>query len=533
MRKLGALVLMVGLAGPFSGRSADAKVAPKRITPVILPLWSEGPVGRELGFGIADRAGALLLSTGDYNHVHLKQVLSLARSHDWRLKQLSTGALAERAAGLLGAQISLSGRLRARPDGGFELAYSLFDLRSAKRTSGKASLPVGQAEAVRQGSIVLARAIAGLDGVRLDTDATAHPYTAVDEAMAAYLACAAVLIEQPMGLRKSHVVDPARISGARKKCERAVRLDPGFSAAWATLSLANSLALKSEEAARALETARKAEGYLPFGALAHYWLATRFGSNANGARVLEQAIAATPGALIYRTYLGEHLNVTRKYDRARQVWQAYLTQVARSPYAQAQEAYSLARLGKLPEAVALTRAALAADPDSLDLQLELASRLVDAGELGEAERLLLPMAEHPRAYGEILLRLGYVYLLQKKDKQAEPWLRKALELARGPNEWRTRGRARYDLAILEARRGDLAAAEEHLLAAAAEGFLVRDLLQKDADLKVLAARKKVAHLYKRPNLKADLRLHATPFPVDSAGRADPDAQRSAITGFTF
>ena len=533
MHKLGTWVLVLIVSAPLAARAAEQQGAPKRITPVVLPLWSEGPVGRELGFGIADKAGALLEATGDYNHVHLKQVLNLVRGHDWRLKQLTEPELAKRAIWLLGAQLGLGGSLRSRADGGFELTFSVYDLRTGKQSSGQAALPAGVAAAVDQGALALAAAIAELDGVKLAAQAKVHPDTRVDGAMQAYLACAAVLIEQPMGLRKSHVVDPARMSGARQQCQRAVRLDPEFSAAWATLSLANSLALQSEEAARALEAARKAEGYLAFKTLAHYWLATRFGSNAEGAKVLDEAIAARPGALIFRTYLGEHLNVTRQYDRALQVWRGYLDQVARSPYAQAQEGYSLARLGKLNHAVTLTRAASGGDPDSLDLKLELASRLVDAGKLSEAEQLLLPMAEHPRAFGEILLRLGYVYLLQRKDDQAEPWLRRALEKARGPNEWRTRGRTRYDLAILEARRGKLAEAEEHLLAAAAEGFLVRDLLQKDADLKVLAPREKVAHLFKSPSLKIDALLHATPFPVDSAGQVDPDAERKKITGFTF
>ncbi len=515
-------------------RNKIAKGAPSRITPVILPFWSEGPMGKELGFGIVDRAGALLLNTGEYNHIHIKQVLSAAKKHGWSLKELSEPENAKKMAVVMGAHVAVYGVRRLSGSGGFEVSFDAFDLRSSKSVHKDVVLSRDMALAVRTGSLALANAAASFDSVHVDVDNTMQPDCNSSRAMLAYLACAAVLIEQPMGLRKSHVVDPARLRGARKKCELAVGIDPHFGSAWAVLSLTHALALKGEQAAKALLQAKKSKGYMPFEILADYWLATRFASSEKGEMVLEDAIARYPGSLIFRTYLGEHLNITKEYSKALQAWDRYLSLVPSNPYAMSQKAYSLARLGKMDEAISLTQKAVDLDDRSLDLKLELASRLVDAHRLSEAEKLLLPLEKHPRVFGELLLRLGYVYLLEKKDSKAEKYFIKALQMAKGPNDWRTRGRTHYDLAIVSVRKGELDNAEDHLLAAAKEGFMMRDLLKDNSDLAVLENRKRVQHLFHNHGLKLTRSIFSTsPFPLDDAGGIDPDAKRKAITGFTF
>ncbi len=520
-------------AGAKNSSRADAMV-PRRLSPAIFPFYSECQEGRNLAFGIAERAGAELFQTGSYNHFHLKQVLRASRQQRLSLEALSTQEAALNAATILGAQCGVFGTLKRGEKGGWVLRFTAFDLRSGENKDVRMDLPVDQAKTVRIAGTAVAAAIASLDGVRLTENLQVHPRTDSAVAMGAYLACFAVLVEQPMGLRKSHVLDSGRMAAARKACEKAVKVDPDFAAAWATLSLAYSLSFKNAEAARALKRARQAKGYLPFGRIAHYWLATRFRSSADGARVLNQAIRDFPGALIFLTYLGQHLNIVRKYDEALDVWNRYLEFVMKSPWAMAQKGYSLARLGRLDLSIEITGKASLMDPDSMELKLELASRLVDAKRLAEAEDILVPIAKATDTYGEVLLRLGYVYLLQKKDGQALQWLNRALAMAKGPNEWRTRGRIRYDLAIIMARKGRPAEAEQHLLAAADEGFMVRDLLQKNEDLRVLASRRRVAHLFKHPKLKVDKDLlYSTPFPVDPAGDVDPDAKRPAIPGFTF
>ena len=284
-----------------------------------------------------------------------------------------------------------------------------------------------------------------------------------------------------------------------------------------------------------MKKAQSVKGYLAFQRIAQYWWTTRFEGSAEGASVLRRSIKEFPGALIFLTYLGEHLNITRDYAEALETWNQYLDLLEESPYAMAQKGYSLARLKKLDESIEITRRAVNLDTASMDLKLELASRLVDAKKLGPAEAILAPLENNKYVYGEVLLRLGYIYLLQKSDDRAEQLFRRTLTIATTPSEWRTRGRTRYDLAIVMARKGRLAAAERHLLDAANEGFMVQELLKTNADLHVLADRPKVAHLFKNFQIKRKKPiLMVSPFPVDYSGKIVPDAKRPpTMTGVSF
>ncbi len=504
--------------------------AVKRTTPAVFPPHANEPAGIELGYGIADVAGAALYQTGAYHHLHLKQVLSMARHRGWTSADLAEDEMRQAAATLLGAATGTYGTI-TRTQGGWRLTATAF--RGDETVPVVVDLPSDPAAAVKSGGLALAKAVAAFDGISLPTGAV-HPRSDSGAAMGAYLACYAPLVRQPMGLRKSHVVETTTLAAARTRCEEAVKLDPRFVDAWAALSLASSLSLQNARAAEALKKSRGASSYVPFAILSEYWLATRFKSNSAGAAVLRDAVRVQPGALIFLSYLGEHLNITREYKEALAVWNRYLSTVTRSPYALSQKGYSMARLGLLDDAVAVSRQAVAQDPESMMVELELASRLVDAGKLEEAATLLQAMAEKPRVFGEVLSRLGYVYLLQRKDRLAERALNRALGLATGVSEWRTRGRTRTNLAILLARQGKLEEAEDQLLAAAEEGFVISSTLRADVDLEKLERRRRVAHLFKDPNLKLDPRLlQLSPFPTDSAGAVRPDAARPTAPGFSF
>jgi len=397
-------------------------------------------------------------------------------------------------------------------------------------------LPDDPAKAVRQGGRAVAGAIASLHETALTDNVPIYPDTNSAEAMLAYLKCYRVIINQPMGLRKSHVINPGLLMRARSECLKAVKADPDFKAAWAALSLIYSLSFSKDDAARALKQAKDAKGFLAYKSIADYWWKTRFAGSKAGAAVLEKAVADFPGALLFRVYLGEHLNITRDYEKALDNWDSYLRMVPKSSYAMAQKGYSLARLAHMNESITLTTQACQLDPDDMELKLELASRLVDAGQLRGAESILLPLSRDERVFGEVLLRLGYVYLLKGQNDKAEQLLNKALKIATGPNEWRTRGRARYDLAIVMARKGRLDDAEKHLLDAEWEGFMFKEVLKNNADLQALASRPRLTHLFSQqapPHRR--LRLSTTPFPVDYSGQIAPDQKREppSMTGVRF
>jgi len=504
----------------------------KRITPAVFPAHCTDAAGVELGYGIADHAGAALYATGAYTNLHLKQLLSMARYRGLTGAKLADAEASGTAAAVLGAPVGAYGTLK-KTKSGWLLEMTVFDTRAGKQDPLSVKLPADAALAVKNGGVALAGAVAALDSIELASE-TVHPNSVSGEAMAAYLSCYAMLVRQPMGLRKSHVVDAATIAAARGKCETAVKADPAFAAAWAALSLASSLSMENERAAEALGKLRGETGYLPFAVLAEYWLATRFNSNAAGAVVLRDAARLHRGALIFLTYLGEHLNITKKYSEALTVWNRYLTGVNQSPYALSQKGYSMARLGFLDDAIVVSRQAVEQDPESMAVQLELASRMVDAKKLDDAAKILEPLAKDKRAWGEVVLRLGYVYLLKNDNKTAEKHFARALKLATAPSDWRTRGRTRYDLAIVMARGGKLKKAEDQLLAAAKEGFVVNSLLQKNPDLKKLEKRKRVTHLFKNPDLKLDPKLlQVSPFPTDAGGTVRPEATRPAAPGFSF
>jgi tetratricopeptide (TPR) repeat protein len=535
-----SLVVVTGAA--LAAEPLPAPVpGPQRVTVAVFPPRADDAEGRRLALGLADRAGGLLFASGSYNHFHPKQLLAMTRHHALSLDQLQTldgPEGAREAAQVLGTRAAWAGTLTRRPDGGYLLAGVAFDRDTGQRQDLRLELPRDAAAVVRDGGRAVAAAVAGLHQGRLPAEGGEGglpPASDSGPAVEAYLACFATLVEQPLGLRAAQVLDRGRLSAARQACQRAVELDPAFGAAWATLSLAQALGFEDEAAARSLERAERARGYLPFAGLARYWLATRFQGPEDGARVLEAAVAAHPGALIFLTSLGEHLNVSKRFGDALEVWERYLKLVPDSPFGLAQKGYALARLGKLDEAIRLSRLACDGDTGSLELKLELASRLVDAQRLPEAETLLLSLASSRRVYGEVLLRLGYVYLLQRKDKEARVHLENALALARGPGEWRTRGRTRVDLAVLAARRGELAGAEQLLIEAADEGFGVADLLGQFEELKPLAAKAAFLERSQNPKVKAGRDLQfVTPFPVDARGESRPDGQRPApITGIRF
>ncbi len=500
-----------------------------RWTPALFPPMAKGSVAEELALGIVSRANAELYATHRYNHLHTKQVLSMARQHGYDAQAFADLDVARKAAKLLNVQRAISGKLTPKKDGGWVYDFAVFSTEDDRKTYKKIELPAGTAAAVKEGGSALAEALAALDGVKLDERKIyLHPETDSDEAMKAYLSCYATLIRQPMGIRNPAVIEDKELNEAIAKCEIATQKDKHFYAAWAAKSLAYSLKGEDRKASVALVPARDARGYLPFYYLARYWLITRYRTGFAGAQVMRVAVRKHPGALIYQTYLGEHLNVTKQYKEALSVWEDYLRQFPGNAFAMANKGYALARLGKMSESIEISEKAVEADPLNDNIKLELASRYVDAARLDDAQKLLEPLAKKKQARGELLLRLGYVYLLKKQNKKAETLLKRALKVATGPGEWRTRGRTKYDLAILEVRKKQLKKAEKYLLEADKEGFKMATSLKFDPDLLKLSQRKTVKHLFIEAGIgeaSENQPKQATPFPVGPGGELRPNGPR--------
>ncbi len=524
------LVLVAGLFMVYPAWADEAveNQESPRWTPALFPPMAQGKAAEELAMGIVARANAELYATNRYNHLHTKQVLSMARHHGYDGEKLADLDVARKAAKVLNVKRAGSGKLTAKKGGGWTYDFVVFATDGDRKAYKKVELPTGTAAAVKEGGHALAEAMAALDGVTLATGKTLHPETDSDKAMKAYLSCYATLIRQPMGIRNPAVIADKKLQKAVNDCEIATKADKYFYAAWAAQSLAYSLQGKDRKASVALVPARDARGYLPFYYLARYWLITRYRTGFQGAQVMRVAVQKHPGSLIYKTYLGEHLNVTRQYKEALSVWEDYLQQFPGNAFAMANKGYALARLGRMSESIEISEKAVEADPMSDNIKLELASRYVDAARLDDAQKLLEPLAKKKNARGELLLRLGYVYLLKKQNKKAEKLLKRALKVAKGPAEWRTRGRTKYDLAILAVRKKQLKRAEKYLLQADKEGFKMATSLKFDPDLLQLSQRKAVKHLFIEAGIGETSKnqpKQATPFPVGPGGELRPNGLR--------
>ena len=344
--------------------------------------------------------------------------------------------------------------------------------------------------------------------------------------MRQWATCHAVLIRQPVGIDNPSVISMSDLAAAVDACRKATVADPQFQAAWSGLGLALALQGDDAKAVEALPKVKPESGYQPMYWVARYWLVTRYQSNEAGAALLRAAIEKHPGFLLARGYLGEHLNAVQRHEEALIAFKEYAALVPNSPYALSRVGYTLARLGRHDEALDWARRALELEPTSRDLVLELGSRHVDAGKFDKAIEILKPVASLPDADGEALLRLGYAYLGKKDLDSAEPLFRKAEAAATKPSQWRTRGRAKFDIAKVLVRRGDAKKASQVVLEALKEGFKPYSLAREDEDL-VAIAKQVQADLDRDRFSKVDLETRqavppreASPFPLTSAGEID-------------
>lgn len=182
------------------------------------------------------------------------------------------------------------------------------------------------------------------------------------------------------------------------------------------------------------------------------------------------ALKEHPGFTLARGYLAEALVTLGRPQEAISVYLEYLNQVPRQSHVMGQLGYAHAKAGDMEKSIEWTNRALRVTPSDPELLLQLGSRLVDVGRYDEAAVLLKRVIAEGGARGEVYLRLGYTYLKMGELLEAERELRTAIGKADGPGEWRTRGRARYNLAILWLLAGSPTDALRHLELAVREGF---------------------------------------------------------------
>ncbi len=510
--------LVLCLAAPLA---LAAPPAARRPVVALLPASAATPELRQLALLVEARAAELLETSGRYAELHLKQVLSMADMEGFAELDFAAPKEAEAARRALGADRVVTLSL-APKDKGLALSGAIHDGR--RLTTFSALLPAGWADAVTQGSDAVARAVLKQDGAGPPKGA-AEPDSKSEEALRALAACYQTVVAQPLGIENPAVLDAADLEAAIASCRKAVAADPTLRFAGAALALA--LAINGEDAAatKALSGIGEGAGGSEAWTLARFWLLTRYQSNEAGVAFLEDALKKRPGALIARAYLGESLLLEGDYQRALAAWEAYLAQVPGSPYAHGRRSKALARLGRHDDAIAAAKKALELSPQSRDARLQLGSRYIDAGRYDEATAALEPLLSLQHAKGEYALRLGYAAWKKGDVEAAARRYQQALDLATRPAEWRTRGRAFYDLAMVEAKRGRKDAARVALRASLQTGFKVRqvDPLLADAAREVERAEVAPADAGRAP--PSMLPRESSLFPVDAFGEVNPKAKK--------
>lgn len=511
MRLALLLVLTAGVASA-APRAQVVAMLPPRAEPSLLPLATL----------IEARASELAEAAGTISEVHPKQVLRALQEEDLAAQDFTADAALDEARRLIGADRAVGFSLK---QDGKELLVSGLVRDGKKATPFSAKVGASWAKALDAGATAVAKALLGTAPPKLKTPP--QPASGNDEALAAAGRCAAEVQEQPLGVENPVVLETADLEAAVKDCQRALELDPSLRYASAALALGQALLGRNEAASATLATLGEADDVLELYSLARFWMLTRFQSNEAGVAFLRDVLKRHPGELIARAYLGETLGSLAEWKDAEAVWREYLARAPDSPFGLARLSKALARQDRHDDAVAAAKQGLALFPKSRELRLEVGSRLIDAGKPADAELELTPLAARTTPHGEDLLRLGWAHWLRGEVDEAAKFFQQALDRATSPRDWRTRGRAQYDLALVAAKRGDRLGALWALKASMQTGYRLKAV---DPSLKE-AARElergdvgagadggvKVAS----PSLVPESSL----FPVDAFGDPNPKAAK--------
>jgi tetratricopeptide (TPR) repeat protein len=423
---------------------------------LVVPPAPRGDAPDWASFGVAEVMTDLVSQSPAATWISLKQLDAVLRRRDLRISQVSDPEVALPLARTVGATDAVVGDLRRVGDRYYltvkRIAVATHKaVRSFRAQGTEAELPAMSAAA--------ARAL---------LEAAGPPMVRDGRAFEAMSRCGLGLVRHPLRPDAGAVPPLEDHAAVEGQCGRALLIDPKLG--YARAAMAVLLALKGRSS-HALEEASLARTNR-FVALA--WLAESFAARkakdgAGARRALEDAVRARPGFLHALGYLAEDRMEQQDYKGALAVWDRYLVRAPEHPFALGQKGHTLAHLGRIHEALAITRHALEIDPGNAELLIELASRQIDAGEQREAEKTLRRALEiyPPRPLAK--LRLGYLYLMQKRAGDAGQILSEAATEAWREDEAPTRGLIFADLARVAGLLGKVDEAVAYLDASRAEG----------------------------------------------------------------
>ncbi|MBL8951694.1 MAG: hypothetical protein JNK82_13010 [Myxococcaceae bacterium] len=433
----------------FASSAALAAESQRSSVVVFLPV-GDAKVPAGLALAMQEKASALLMSTGRYDLVHARQVKSMALRHRMALDTFADPNVARQAAERLGTTLFVFSKLTSIK-GGYTLDVSVGQRESPKVTTAQLTLPGGDDKSVAHGGRGLAVEVTKFEGWP-SPEADAQPATTKDSAMKNYAACDSRLINQPVGIENPFLLNDGELKKAIASCETAVKSDPKFGAAWGALAFASALAGNDARAVEALTNVTPEQGHNPNAMAARFWLVSRYQSSEAAVTVLKDAVTKEPGFLLARVYLAELFNALGRHEEAAKAWREYGEHSEGNAFVISRLAYTLARLGNTKEAADFAAKAMAYDPESYELALEHSSRLIDDKQVDKALAVLEPLAGKKDAPAELILRFGYAKMLKGDLDGAEQLMTQAHGIAKDPSEWRTRARAKVNLAELAMKR---------------------------------------------------------------------------------
>ena len=492
--------------------SKNPKTTPKPVTVLVAPF--DGVVSEMAYSGMLKVLGTLR-ATGKVNLIHPKQLNAVAKNYvsanesESRKKKLTEYARSLGANWIIQTSVEMENEK-------FKTTINIFDQKNSRygNTTIRPSSAMEVINAVGDSAIDLLKEVGAITLTKPNEEVVS-PRSENLDAFLAYAHCYQVLIQQSIGIRQPVMLDEHLVNEAIDLCEESKRLDPKFEAPRAALGLAYALKGSRKKAELYLGSVKNSRAMLPLYWIGKFWVLSRYYNTDQALEILEDAIDIYPGFLLARGYLGESLNAMRRSDDALKVFEAYLAQVPDQPWVMGQIGYTYAKLRNSQAAVEWTQKGLRANPGDGVLQLMLASRMVDSNRLKDSVSILRKIINEGNRRGEVYLRLGYSLLLLEEYNEAERFFQTALQRSKDATEWRTRGRARYDLAKLWMRMDNPNNALRQLRMAISEGFRNLRYFELDPDFEPLQNDRRFKKMIRNVRLSArkDIRF-LSPFLVN-------------------
>ncbi len=508
MRSLVVAVVLVAL---------PVLAAPRPPVTTFFPPSSSDVSLQQLAMLLEARASELVEESGQVSQLHLKQVVRAITEESFG-GDLGDPKNADALRMAVGADRAVAFSLEASGEG---LLLRGVRVDGKKPAPFSAKLPRAWGAALDEGSIALAKALL----LTAPKKTPAQPSSSNEEALRQLGACYPVVLRQPLSADTPSILETTDLERAVAACQRAAELDPTLRFAHATGALGAAILGGDAAATTALAALGDTDDVLEVYTLARFWLLTRYQSNEAGVAFLNDVVKKHPGELLARSYLGDTQFALGAWADAEKTWNAYVALAPSASWAWGRLSKALARQGKHDESVAAAKKGFVLSPTSPEARLELGSRLIDAGKPADAEEILEPLARLVPAKGEHLLRLGWSHWLQGELDAAQAYFQRALDVATAPGEWRARGRASYDLALVEAKRGKKDAAKAALRASLATGLKLREV---DPSLTEVARELERGDMARDAGTAAKgplLPREASLFPVDAFGEPDVKAKK--------